>query len=183
MEKPVSMRQNVDRIKQTLRWFPGVVLGLDRRVGKTQAILEVIHDDFGGHGTVYSMNRSMALYSKQMYKDKYPGEDTPNFVAQTEKVRGRSDPIFADDWWNIPSQDRRNLIGTCRLAARIGTEFSQRNLDSTTIRFTDEELDLLESLFEAFVTGRGTYCINGVPENKQLNRDLHRKFKSAKEDV
>ena len=181
MEKPVSMRQSVDRIKQTLRWFPGVVLGLGRQVGKTSALLEVIHDDFDGYGTVYSMSDAMRRCAKQMYIDKYGNKKLPSFVSGTKNVRGRSDFIFADEWWHIPAQDRRNLIATGRLAARIGTEFGERNLESTVIRFTDEELDLLESLFEAFVTGRGTYSINGVPENMQLNRDLHRKFKREKE--
>lgn len=178
-----NIRESVSHIKQTLRWFPGLVLGLGRQVGKTSALLEVIHDDLDGFGTVYSVNHSMSLYAKQMYIDKYGKEKVPNFVSQTEKVRGRSDNIFADEWWHIPTQDRRTLIGTGRLAARIGTEFGQRDLGSMVVRFTDEELDLLESLFEAFVTGRGTYCINGVPENKDLNRDLHRKFKREKELV
>lgn len=183
MEKPVSMRQNVDRIKQTLRWFPGVVLGLGRQVGKTSALLEVIHDDFNGDATVFSPNIRMSDYAKNKYMEKYPNERVPEFSSHERAIRGKMNPVFADEWWFITPEERRDLIATGRLVARIGTEFGQRHLESTVIRFTDEELDLLESLFLAFATGRVTYCIKGVPENKQLNRDLHRKFKSAKEDV
>jgi hypothetical protein len=173
-----NFKLNFERIKTTLRWFPGVLLGLPgRQIGKTSALLEVIHDDHQGRATLYGFNQSAALYAKQMYKDKYPDEPVPNFVSQTEKVRGRSDHIFADDWWNIPTEDRRNLIVTGRLAARIGTEFSQRNLDSTVVRFTDEELDYLESLMYAL--------LNGVsfPQKPDVMRDLHRKFKREKDLV
>jgi hypothetical protein len=176
----LNMKLRVERIKTTMRWFPGLVLGLGRQVGKTSALLEMIHDDHNGQGTVYAMNQSMALYAKQMYKDKYPDEPVPNFVSQTEKVRGRSDPIFVDDWWNIPTEDRRNLIGNGRLAARIGTEFGQRNLDSTVVRFTDAELDYLEKLISAVHGGHG---LPWDSETMSTLEGLRIKFRREKDEV
>jgi hypothetical protein len=105
----------------------------------------------------------------------------PSFVSQVNMVRGRSDNIYADEWWHIPAEDRRNLIGTGRLAARIGTEFGQRNLDSTVIRFTDEELDCLESMLDVLVNGGGNCMMLGLPEVVKIHRDLHKKFKREKE--
>jgi hypothetical protein len=181
--EPKSMEESVGRIKQTLRWFPGIVLGLKRRVGKTSALLEVIHDDHKGEATVYCTNRSMEMYSRNFYKEKYPKERVPNFASQVSRVRGQSDPIFADEWWYIPTEDRRQLLGTGRLAARIGTEFGQRDLDSATIRFTDEELDCLDAMFDVLVTGGGNYTMLGLPETVKIHRDLRRKFKEANERV
>lgn len=178
-----NMREHVEHIKQTLRWFPGLVFGLPgRQIGKTTALLEVIHEDHKGEATVYCMNQTMALNTKQMYKDKFPGEQVPSFTSQVDRVRGRSDPIFADDWWNIPTADRRNLIGTMRLKARIGQEFSQRNPDATVIRFTDEELNCLDAMFDVIVTGGGNYTMIGLPEMVRIHRDLRRKFKAAKDE-
>ena len=137
------IRESIDRISKRCAGFRGLCWGYrEGRYGKTSALLEVIHEDHNGEATVYCMNYAMALYAKQMYRDNFHGEPVPNFVSQAEKVRGRSDPIFADEWWNIPTDERRELVGTGRLAVRIGQEFNQRNLDSTVLRFTDAETGL-----------------------------------------
>lgn len=179
---PQSMKESVDRIKQTLRWFPNCLLGLQRRIGKTSAILEIIHEDHDGNGTVFCMNAAMAAYAKQMYRDKYPNDPVPNFTNNTQRVVGRSDPIFADEWWDIPASDRRHLIATGRLKARIGTEFSLRYLDSSVIRFTDEELDCLEAMLEVLVEGGGNYMMLNLPEVVAVHRGLLNKFRKEKEE-
>lgn len=177
-----TIELNVARIKSVLRWFPGLVLGLNRQVGKTSAVLEVIHDDHEGQATVFCMNNEMREHTRRMYKDKYPNEQVPNFVSSTEKVQGRNDPIFADEWWCIPAEQRRDLLGTGRLVARIGTEFGNRNLDASVIRFTDKELDCLEAMFDVLINDGGHYMMLGLPETVKIHRDLFRKFRSAKGD-
>jgi hypothetical protein len=119
-----EMIVSVERIKQTIRWFPGLSLGLKRRVGKTTAILEVIHEDYGGHAIVFSPNTTLSRNTEKMYREKYPTANClPNFISLVQQVRGLDLPIFVDEWWNIPVNDRRNLAITGRVVCRIGTEY------------------------------------------------------------
>ncbi len=166
-----NIKLSIIRIKQTLRWFPGLVLGLGRQVGKTQAILEVIHDDFHGEGYVYSMNQTLSAACRLRYKDMYPNDPQPVFVSSPSHVRGNPRNIWADEWWGIPIPDRRDLLATGRVMARIGTEFETRNIDASVIRFTKEELTLLSGALEN--------AIYGSPEKQKINRDILRKVKSA----
>lgn len=175
-----NAREGVDLLKAMIRKFPGVLIGVHRQVGKTQAIMELIHEDCAGRAQVCCINARLADIMKDRYRSMYPNDSQPQFIVRSEQSRGGGRKIFADDWFDLTSQDRRQYLASPDLACRIGTEFGTRDdLEPEVIRFTEEELSCLESMLEVLVEGSGTYSMLRLPELVKLHSGLLRKFKSA----
>lgn len=113
----------VEHIKQTIRWFPGVILGLKRQVGKTTALLQVIHDEYQGAAIYYAPSPFQREYAQWRYRGMYPDAVEPIFVCEVDETKGHNAPILVDEWWFVLKPEQRKLIATGRVVARIGTEF------------------------------------------------------------
>jgi hypothetical protein len=111
------------RIKQTVRWFPGVLLGLKRQIGKTRAIIELVHEDYAGLAVIFSPNKNMSEYVEYWYKAKYPRDPQPVFSSNVRELSGFDGPIYVDEWFSLKEKDQMILLATGRVVCRIGTEF------------------------------------------------------------
>jgi hypothetical protein len=124
--KPEQMEMSVAWIKQTIRWFPGVLLGLKRKVGKTRAILELVHEEHGGRAVVFSLNADMSQYARNWYRELYPHDSQPAFVCTVYQLSGSKEPIYVDEWFHVATKEQVSLVDTGRVICRIGTDMETR---------------------------------------------------------
>jgi hypothetical protein len=121
--EPEEMEMYVARIKQVAEWFPGVTLGLPRRVGKTKALLQIIHEKHGGNAAIISPSEMLSEGLYLRYREAYPHDTMPLFTSDPMWLRGKeSRPIYVDEPWSM-SESKRQALGNLGwpVLARIGT--------------------------------------------------------------
>jgi hypothetical protein len=118
--KPIEL--STGRIKTTIRWFPGILLGLKRQVGKTQAVLELIHEEHEGRAVIFSPSKEFSEIAKRRYEGMYPQDTKALFACTTTHLRGFRFPVYVDEWWVLPRETRVDLMNTGLVVCRIGTE-------------------------------------------------------------
>ena len=90
---------NKGEVKQCIRQG-GMAWG-NRGIGKTQAILEIIHEDHGGVAVLVLPTESLMRITMRRYREAYPGDALPIFCTahNLEKlIRGRSFPVYVDTY-------------------------------------------------------------------------------------
>jgi hypothetical protein len=118
-----EMELGVARIKQVIEWFPGVTLGVRRQVGKTEAIMQIIHEKHGGNAAVISPSEMLSEGIYRRYREAYPNDTMPLFTSDPMRLRGEeSRPVYIDEPWFM-SESKRRAIGDLNwpVMARIGT--------------------------------------------------------------
>lgn len=120
-----ELTESTKRIKYMIKWFPGLMLGFPHRhVGKTAAVLELIHETEHAAAFYYAPSLCLANLAKSRYYKLYPSEESyPHFVIGPHQVRGYAWPIYVDEWWLLDESDQNELLGTGRVVCRIGTEY------------------------------------------------------------
>jgi hypothetical protein len=120
-----ELAESVNRIKQTIKWFPGIVLGFpQRQIGKTEAVLELIHESDPAAAFYYAPSLTLMNIAKGRYYKRYPDEDIyPRFIISPYQVHGYMGPIYVDEWWLLDKADQKELLKTGRVVCRIGTEY------------------------------------------------------------
>lgn len=118
----MEYQDSEDHIKRVFRIFPGAVLGVKRRVGKTTALLQLIHEQYSGMATLYSPTQRQSERAGERYREMYPEDQLPRFIVDAKEARGYDNPILVDEWWFVRKPEQRELMGTRRVIARIGTE-------------------------------------------------------------
>lgn len=122
MDRP-DLAESVAHIKKTMEIYPGLLLGLPRQVGKTQAILEIIHDVHEGEAIYFCPTRLIQDISYSRYRDLYPDDCIPLFTSDPYYCRGTDTPIYVDEWWMISASRQDELRGfNNRIKCRIGTD-------------------------------------------------------------
>jgi hypothetical protein len=118
-----EMEMSMSRIKQIIEWFPGVTLGVARQIGKTEAIIQIIHEKHGGNAAVISPSEMLSEGIYRRYREAYPNDTTPLFTSDPMWLRGKeSRPVYVDEPWFM-SESKRQAIANLRwpVMARIGT--------------------------------------------------------------
>ena len=113
------------RIKQVMDWFPGVTLGIGRRLGKTEAIMQIIHEKHGGNAAVISPSEVLSEGIYRRYMEAYPDDTVPLFTSDPMWLRGKkSRMVYVDEPWFM-SESKRQAIANLQwpVMARIGTSF------------------------------------------------------------
>lgn len=163
-------REGVDLLKAMIRHFPGVLIGVQRQIGKTQAIMELVHEDHKGNAQIACMSQRMAELLRLRYRESFTSEYQPSFITTARQAIGTGRPLYADEWWAIPSENRRELMASTMLQCRIGTDVGLRDAGPEVIRFTEAELNYLNQvLANAAVSGNDT----------KAHFDIRRKVTSA----
>ena len=85
---------NKEEAKAALREGMGV-MG-DRQIGKTEALMEVFHEDYKGNVVVITINQRMGHLFKTRYHQKFPDDTIPKIDCSKEAGRGHTLPMFAD---------------------------------------------------------------------------------------
>ena len=111
-------------IKRDILASPGILLDCKRQVGKTTAILELIHDQHQGRAAYGTFRSDLALMARGTYFRRWPQGESPLFTSDPEKLRGWLLPIYVDEWWLMSEQQQDKLSaidfgGLVR--ARVGT--------------------------------------------------------------
>jgi predicted GNAT superfamily acetyltransferase len=94
---------NKESAKSILRkheWVEG-----DRRIGKTEALIEVIHEDHQGNAVVVYPSAELGEMFKRRYHEKYPHDPIPSVQNARNAGRGETRPIYADVYWRFTDQD------------------------------------------------------------------------------
>jgi hypothetical protein len=120
MTAPIE--ESVNRIKQTVNWFPGLLLGLERQCGKSRAILELVREKHSGDAFIFSPNQMLSRLMSNRYRDLYPKTVQPPCISDTKFVRGSMWPIYVDEWWMLQRRMQEELMETGRVVCRLGTE-------------------------------------------------------------
>jgi len=102
---------NVSILKSTIRRFPGIIIGgLHRQIGKTTAILELIHEDHRGQAWYFCQNEQARRHAILLYRQMY-GFETFYSATMVEMLGGSLDwPVYVDEWESIPTITREKLI-------------------------------------------------------------------------
>lgn len=126
----------VMRIKLGIRWFPRTILDVERRAGKTTAILELIHEQHEGKAVYVAHNQRMAESGRYYYAQKYSATpdriERPVFISGFDvdrKLRGYEYdtwPIYVDEWWLFDEREQREVMDTLRVVGRVGTSMVVR---------------------------------------------------------
>ena len=98
---------NKEEAKAMLR--QNKIINGDRAIGKTEALIEIIHDDHQGNAIVVSANHGIRDYIKNFYRAKYPGEPLPSFQSPLHAGLGDSRPLYVDVYQLLSEDDRENL--------------------------------------------------------------------------
>lgn len=115
----MKIKDNIQKIKQTVDWFPGVVLGLGRQCGKTSAILEMVHEDCGGDAFVISPTSQMSDMAKHRYGSL---SGKPKFISNPLEARGSNWAIYVDEWWMLSEKSQHEVEGMLdRVICRLGS--------------------------------------------------------------
>ena len=121
MNTPIE--ESVNRIKQTVNWFPGLLLGLERQCGKSRAILELVHEKHAGNAFIFSPRPELAAWMKVCYRNLFPHSNQACQAFLLNHV-GKSDwPIYIDEWWLLAKNTQKALVKTGRVVCRLGTEW------------------------------------------------------------
>lgn len=121
--EPEGMEMYVARIKQVAEWFPGVTLGLPRRVGKTEALIQIVHDKHRGNAAIISPSEILSEGIYRRYREAYPDDTIPICTSDPMFLRGNeARPVYVDEPWFM-SESKRQAIGNLGwpVLARIGT--------------------------------------------------------------
>jgi len=117
----MSQEENVKRIIQVMEWFPGCTLGLPRQVGKTEAIIRMVHDE-DGLAAIVTPRACMADEILGRYAKMYPGERVPLVTSNVTSLRGQLLKVFVDEPWFFREEDMKQLGGIRgKIVGRIGT--------------------------------------------------------------
>ena len=111
-------------IKRDILASPGILLDCKRQVGKTTAILELIHDQHQGRAAYVTFKRDLALMARGTYFRRWPQGESPLFTSDPEKLRGRLLPIYVDEWWLLSSGHMHDLaasVADSQIVAMVGT--------------------------------------------------------------
>ena len=92
-----------------------LILG-DRQIGKTEALMEVIHEDHKGEAVVVLPTDTLRDIFKDRYHKKYPDDPIPITDPPHIAGRGRSLPMYADVLSLFPEANRQHLEGQLRAA-------------------------------------------------------------------
>src|ERR1700744_2924126 len=87
----IDLTESIRRIKQTVEWFPGLVLGLDRRVGKTTAILQMLGEHHRAQAFYFCPNQNhvtQALHDWGGESIPELRDKMPRFVCEPMLLRG-----------------------------------------------------------------------------------------------
>ena len=117
--------RTIARIKQVMDWFPGVTLGIDRRLGKTEAIMQLIHEKHGGRAVYMAHNQQMFDLFRSRYSEAYPGDPWPLMTNDPDMLQGKKPmPIYVDEPWMF-KPEMLGRIKRCGwpIAAMVGTNF------------------------------------------------------------
>ena len=117
-----TLAASIAAIKRDILASPGILLDCKRQVGKTTAILELIHDEHQGRAAYVTFRSELADHAKHQYLKRWPQGELPFFTSDPEKLRGLLLPIYVDEWWMLFEQQRDRLIDFGGLVrARVGT--------------------------------------------------------------
>jgi hypothetical protein len=96
---------------------PNSVVHAERRSGKTEALLNIIHDKYYGSAIFVSHNKRLSDLNKNRYVEKYPEDITPLFISasNSQSARGQDRAIFCDEWFLFEEKSKQEL-------RRIGIE-------------------------------------------------------------
>lgn len=97
-----------------------------RQTGKSEALLEFIHDEHSGEAIVICMNSDMAHVMIWRYQKKYPGENVPSFCtgeSAENNIRGNSKPVYLEEPHLLPGRAVREAINSGRLAGGVGSQY------------------------------------------------------------
>lgn len=119
-EKIKDFTESIRRIKQTVECFPGLVLGVDRQVGKTTAILEMIKDRYPGTAIYFGPNQYLCDFAEHAWRGT-GFRLSPKFFSSSEQVRGYNLPIYVDEWWLLSQRQQDEVMQTGRVVCRLGT--------------------------------------------------------------
>lgn len=106
---------NKDEAKAALR--SGKVVHGDRQIGKTEALIEVIHEDHKGNAIVVTAMAEHGDIFKSRYREKFPDDSVPRIEHPRTAGRGTTTPLYADCYGMLREEDKDNLAP--RLAAAI----------------------------------------------------------------
>ena len=80
--------RTIARIKQVMDWFPGVTLSIDRRLGKTEAIMQQIHEKHGGRAVYMAKGQLMFDLFRDRYQQAYPRDPWPFMTNDVQELLG-----------------------------------------------------------------------------------------------
>lgn len=107
--------QNKDEAKAALR--AGKIVYGDRQIGKTTALIEVIHEDYSGDVIVTTPNALIGELFAARYGEMFPDDKQPRIENSRNAGRGSSQPLYADCYAMFPEERKRDLDS--RLAEAI----------------------------------------------------------------
>jgi hypothetical protein len=121
-----SEMSNVSILKSTIRRFPGITIGgLKRQIGKTQTILELIHEDHGGAAWYFTFNRRLCEVARMRYQEMYGHQLLLPYAYAPEQMNGSNWPVYVDEYQRVGEAYTAKLIdaqATRPLLCRIGTD-------------------------------------------------------------
>jgi AAA+ ATPase superfamily predicted ATPase len=83
-----------EQVKKRIR--AGFVVYGDRQIGKTQALLELLHEDYAGKAVLMVANRNEGHIYEQRYREMFPGERLVTVVASDENQLAGQKRIYVD---------------------------------------------------------------------------------------
>ena len=105
---------NKTEVKAGLR--SRAIVNGDRAIGKTEALIDVIHEDHQGQAVVVLPTNTLREIFKCRYHKKYPNDPIPRIDPPHIAGRGMSWPIYADVLQLFPAVDRNKLDGVLTAA-------------------------------------------------------------------
>jgi hypothetical protein len=97
----------------------GKIVWGPRNCGKTQALLEVVHEDCAGDASVVCVDSREARIYDYRYREMFPGEPGPKVISsQTCDLEGRRN-VFVDGLSRMRQSDRERLLASCRVVRGV----------------------------------------------------------------
>lgn len=106
---------NKDEAKVALR--AGKVVHGDRQIGKTEALIEVIHEDHKGNAIVVTPSHEIGAWFLSRYRQLYPDGPKPKIEHPRDAGRGTSTPLYVDCYGMLQGKDQDDI--KMRMAAAI----------------------------------------------------------------
>lgn len=93
----------------------------DRDTGKSEAILEHVHEHHHGHAIIVSLNPITAHCNKVRYATQYPGDRNPIMLnagspGWYHTLRGHDLPVYVDELSGEHLAEMRNVVRPERIA-------------------------------------------------------------------
>ena len=99
---------NKEEAKKALR--TGVFIHGDRAIGKTEALMEVIHEDHQGNVILVAPTVLLGEVFKNRYRQKFPDDPIPKIENPRIAGRGESKPVYADVLALFSESERQDLM-------------------------------------------------------------------------